>query len=180
VSPIQKADQRDSRITQVVGLYVRNFTIDEISSRLGIDAKEVVGILKVARKRWRARTKRSIDQLVSHEVAKLDAVERAAWEGWDKSQRDQVQTVNEVTDTPKGPQTKDGVKRINQAGAPAFLQTITATVRQRCELLGLTHDESKNEKQNDSPEVVEVLIETQEEADQFRTISMDQYRQAKG
>lgn len=180
MTPAQKADQRDSRISRVIDLYVRNYSPDEIAAKLGVDHAEVAGILRAARKRWKARTKRSIDKLISYEVAKLDAVERAAWDGWDRSQKDQIQTVNEVVDTPKGPQTKDGVKRIGQAGAPGFLTTITATVRQRCELLGLTHDESKNEGQTDSPEVVEVLIETQEEADQFRTISMDQYRQAKG
>jgi hypothetical protein len=180
VDKTQSADITTATAGRIVGLYVRGYPIHEITQREGIDGGEIRKIISRERKRWRARTKKARNDLIAKECAKLDAVERAAWEGWDRSLKDEVQVVDEETDSPKGPTIKTGTKRINQAGSPAFLATITNTVRQRCELLGLTFEKVDEGKAADSPEVVDLLIETREEAEEFRAISLEDYKRARG
>lgn len=176
-SPTQKADARNRLASQIAGLYVRGYSPDQISRRLGCNPAEVKRCLSIARKHWRKRATKAYDDLLAHEVAKLDEVERAAWDGWDRSLREEVQAVSEESEGPKGPTVKTGTRRTTKAGSPAFLATITATVKQRCELLGLTKGEADNAA-DDAPEVVELVIDTREEAEEFRAISMGDYRKA--
>ena len=178
-SPVQKADRRIEGAARIANLYVRGYSPEQITRKLGCDRADVLKCISIARKRWRKRASKAYDDLIAHEVAKLDEVERSAWDGWDRSLREEVQTGNEETEGPKGPTIKTSVKRVTKAGSPAFLQTITATVKQRCELLGLTKGESEDTTADDAPEVVELVIDTREEAEEFRTISMGEYRQAR-
>ena len=176
-SQTQKADANLRLAAQISGLYIRGYSPEQIVRRTGCDPCDVKRCLATARKHWRKRATKAYDDLVAHEVAKLDEVERAAWEGWDRSLREEVQAVSEESEGPKGPTVKTGTKRTTKAGSPAFLATITATVKQRCDLLGLTRGEADNTT-DDAPEVVELVIDTREEAEEFRAISMGDYRKA--
>lgn len=176
-SQTQKADARTRLSSQIAGLYIRGYSPEQIVRRIGCEPADVKRCLTIARKHWKKRATKAYDDLLAHEVAKLDEVERAAWDGWDRSLREEVQAVNEESEGPKGPTVKTGTRRTTKAGSPAFLQTIAATVKQRCELLGLTKGEADSTA-DDAPEVVELVIDTREEAEEFRSISMGEYRRA--
>jgi len=76
---------------------------------------------------------RDFDAARSEQLAKIDAVESAAWAGWVKSQ-EPAETLQAETfgDRQRARKTSKG-----QAGDPRFLATVLACVERRCAVLGL-------------------------------------------
>jgi hypothetical protein len=95
--------------------------------------------LSVIRQEWQARRIWNIDQHVSQELAKLDYIEKQAWEAWFKSREDQKETVQQVRpgqdDKPKP---VGGMITTRPGGGnDKFLKLALECVQERSKLLGL-------------------------------------------
>ena len=150
-----------------------------IAASLKMDEAEVRSSLKRIHRGWLKRIDQSFDRLIAQEVARLDEVEKAAWEGWDRSLRDEVSQTSKDVSGSDSDKHEATIKRTSKAGTPAFLSTISSTIKQRCELLGLVDPEARNTARNsDDSQVVPIVIESREQADGLKTLSLDEFRKA--
>lgn len=138
------------RQQQIAERYLRGAYQTEIARELGIDQSQVSRDLKAIRGLWLASAIRDFDAAKAEELARVDAVERAAWAAWERSQSDKEASFEEQVDDPipytdsEGkPQTttktrkKTSLRREGQSGNPAFLHIILECVERRCKILGL-------------------------------------------
>jgi transposase-like protein len=113
--------------------YLRGDYQSAIARDLGISQQQVSYDLKAIRAQWLASSVRDFDAAKAQELARVDEVERAAWAGWTRSQKDKEIEFEE--EGPKG--SRSGNRKEGQSGNPAFLQVILSCISKRCEILGL-------------------------------------------
>src|SRR5262249_7801137 len=78
----------------------------------------------------------------AQELAKIDAVETAAWAAWERSQHDAEIRLAETTHCGGSQQTRASKKTANRAGDASFLESIVRCIALRCKLLGLFKERS--------------------------------------
>jgi hypothetical protein len=124
---------------KVVGsLYLQGKYQDEIAKVVNVDRGTVSRDLQAIQEEWLKSGLMDLNAAKARELARIDEVERNAWAGWEKSQKD-AETM-EVTGTAQGGRGKpDTVKKITkgQAGDSRFLAIILNCVNKRSEILGL-------------------------------------------
>ena len=86
---------------------------------------------------WLKSSIRDFDSVKSEQLAKIDAVERAAWQAWDGSLKPREITVQEVSDGEHQAK-RVSIRREQQGGDPRFLQIIQKCIDQRCDILGIS------------------------------------------
>jgi hypothetical protein len=176
--PKTEEDIALERTERVSSLYRRGKSYRDIAETLGITLGQVSNDMKRCRKLWRQRASRSYAAHLYEQLAKLDELESAAWVGWERSLRDELVTGTEDGETPMGKVSKTRVSRVTKSGNASFLKIINDTVRQRCELLGLLDPDSRGVNGDSADDqVVSVVIETRDEATEFKTMSLEQYRE---
>lgn len=172
------ADIANERCAKTASLYVRGKTFGEIAEELGISRDTVKNDMKRARAIWRKRASRTYAKHLHEQLAKLDEVENAAWVGWERSLKDELDTGTEDTETPRGAVSKTKIRRRSQCGNASMLKTISEAVRQRSELLGLLDSDARNGSQDEvDAEVVSIVIESREEAHELKSLSLADYRE---
>ena len=136
--------QRLERRRQVADLYLNGATQWEIAGRLQCSQGTVCNDLAAIREQWLGSSLRDFDAKKAEELARLDAVERAAWQVWERSFEDartSYQRTEEALQSP--PKATKGrseakedqarlvvVRRIvaetrkGQAGDPRFLERV--------------------------------------------------------
>lgn len=140
----------EARRAQVARLYLKGQSLREIAVRFDVSHVSVFNDLEAIRASWKATRETALDQWTAEQLAKLDAVEAAAWEGWDASRRDTVTKLDETTGEPPmligaGPvivfggelKTKTSERRQSNAGDPTFLAVVERCIERRCKLLGI-------------------------------------------
>lgn len=142
---------RAERLPRVVDQYCKGRTCREISLKEGITIHSVYKDLQYARQIFWKRNNEASDRLIFEQAAKLDAAERAAWEGWERSCKDAEETTEEASES-NGNKLVKKVK--GQSGDPSFLAIVAKIVDQRCKLFKIGQYASE-----DSGTVVARLIE---------------------
>lgn len=102
----------------IARLYLQGVTQEVIGKKLGMTQPAISQHLTKVREDWRQSAMVDFNERKSIEVAKLDEVERNAYEAWAKSRT--------------GP---DG--KISGPGNPRFLDVIVKCIQQRKEIFGL-------------------------------------------
>lgn len=105
-----------------------------------ISSGQVFQDIQKARNEWRSRPMPNYDQLRNDELAKLDLLEKAAWEGFRKSQEEEVHkslTERGIDDDVNPPAKVKTMATTSQAGDARFLQVVERVHTRRCEMLGL-------------------------------------------
>lgn len=138
------------RRQQVAEMYLRGDYQTTIADALGVDQAQISRDLKALRSMWLASAIRDFDAARAEELARIDAVEKAAWDGWERSQKDKEVALNEQFDDPIITKNKEGgvtttprmrkhqrLQKEGQAGSPAFLNTVLTCIERRCSILGL-------------------------------------------
>lgn len=105
----------------------------EIARSFDVSQQQISQDLKAIRAAWLASAVRDFDAAKAHELAKIDEVERQAWQAWARSQEDKEVEFDESG--PKGH--RSGSRREGQVGAPAFLELVLKCIDKRCQILGL-------------------------------------------
>ena len=173
------SDKKLARSATSAELYLRGYTFTQIAEQLDVSYKVVKTDIALARDCWRDRSTQAIAVRLHEEVARIDRIEQAAWEGWDRSLRDAVQTTTEDVDKAEHSETKLKIVRVAQSGNPVFLRMVADCVRQRCELLGLLDPETRDQMtQQDYDQVVSVVIETREQWNKLKPLTYDEFEDA--
>lgn len=163
-SETEIADRR----RQVADLYLHGKTTPAIGILLGVAHSTVSKDLKALRKLWVQEAILSINEIKAAQLAKLDAIEEAAWDAWTRSLLPFNKTVTERSGDEELPQAEAAgpqraappnqavaiprrrmraqVVRADKEGNPSFLILVTNVIRLRCEILGVTdplaHDDT--------------------------------------
>lgn len=134
-----------ARRHRVAQLYLQGRTLVEIGSALGVHYATVSRDLEWLRREWLASAVRDFDAARGQELAKIDELERQAWQGWFRSlearetktiERDQL-AARQAGEMPQVERGKARVRTEGQAGNPAYLHQIGWCITKRCELLGI-------------------------------------------
>ncbi len=142
--------------------YLHGQTMRQIAARRNIDTATVCRDIKAARAEWAEHRLLGIDELKANELAKLEAIELAAWQGWDRScdVAQSKRTKQRGTAAPETDTTERG-----QAGNPRFLELAIRCHEKRCELLGLKEVRPEDERDAGAPEPGELTL------DEFKRLS---------
>lgn len=171
------AAEREVRAPTVAKMYLRGMSHRAIASALKIDFKTVGKDIEHCRKIWRENSLKSFEAHLAEQLAKLDQAEAAAWNGWERSQLDDVQTSTEETETADGPIMKTKMSKRGQSGQAAFIATVTKIVELRCKLLGLLDkDAAEQSIATANFNVVSIVVDSREQAEEMRTLTVDQFR----
>lgn len=128
--------QREDDLRQIVTLYLQGHTQVQIGEMLGLSNQQISYDLATVRKRWQQQTVYNLDEHKARELARLDTVERAAWRGWDRSQRPGVKKNWHVTGDPEVATWK-AIEMTRRDGDPRYLTIVMDCVHERCKILGL-------------------------------------------
>ena len=153
-----KVQDVDLRLNLVADLYLKGHSLRFIAGLLqkdhGVKASHqtVFNDVKALREQWKAERMEAYETSLATELEKLDRVEVAAWQGWERSlsimqkrtkqkgrpDGGSIMTIEASTDTYEA----------DSAGDPRFLAIIAKVSEQRSRLLGLFQKEEKS--QNDA------------------------------
>jgi len=142
VSPTKRAVQR-TMLADVyhksAELHLQGKTLKEIGEITGRCKATVCRDLKAIRAEWRKQAVQDIGEKIADELAKVNNVERQAWEAWEKSKRNkEVRTTKSIKGT-----IEKTIQTEGQSGNPTFLGKIIDCIQRRCELLGLDRPKKK-------------------------------------
>ncbi len=148
--------QIDKDRTEVAEMFVRAVPVRQIAIRLNkmnahlgysLSFQQIYQDITVITKNWQQERTAYIDRQVSMEVAKINAVENAAWDAWERSVDGRKKT--EIT----GGRTDDEGRIIggevnkrtkeSSAGDGRYLMIVLTCVKQRAELLGIIEQKLK-------------------------------------
>jgi ParB-like chromosome segregation protein Spo0J len=140
----------EARRHEEAALYLQQWPQHRIAAKFGIDRVTVARDLKWIRQQvWRPNTALKLDERKLHELAKVDRVEQAAWEAWERSLLDaeRKEAVLDESGTDGNPVKKTHVKKITegQSGDARFLEIILKCGERRCGILGIPTQTSRME-----------------------------------
>jgi len=139
----------DERRARVASYKVRGFSIRQMRVALAEDGHTnpatgepwSIGILardlSELDKRWKAEALRDIAAWKVVELERLDAVERAAWEAWERGIGKKQKTITERNQGGKGSVAKARIETEELNGDPRYLAVILDCQQRRARLLGL-------------------------------------------
>ena len=139
----REIDERRRRVSE---LYLRAVRQVDIADELDVTQGTISTDIAWLRKQWREEFLHNVDERVSDELARIDELERVAWEAWERSVGEVKQSTTErvgrdlaaIDEGARGIQReKLVVHKRDQAGDPAFLARVAWCIQRRCELLGL-------------------------------------------
>jgi hypothetical protein len=137
----------------------------EIAEELGLSGPTVGADMKVVQERWMTESTTKIAEAKALELAKLNNLEIAYWDGWDRSRKDQVTVTTEIN-WDGGVREKTQTR--GQSGDARFLDGINECVKTRCKILGITLDLTINIDLNVLPlEYLERVVAGESEIDVF-------------
>jgi len=126
------------RREEIARRYLQGQYQSQIARDMGITQSAVSLALKKIRAEWLASSLRNFDALQAEQLAKIDLVEVAAWEGWARSLLPREVSVTEATEGKAQPTVrKASLRREGQAGDPRFLVCVQKCIDQRIGILGL-------------------------------------------
>lgn len=131
-------DEMRQRRRQAASLWLRGVPQSHIAQQLGVSAKTIARDLQATRREWVETRVTDWEQAREIELHKLDALEREAWEAWDRSQR--PAETNKVSGSGTDLTEKRRGEKIshNRTGDPRYLDVVVRCIDRRCALLGIS------------------------------------------
>jgi transposase-like protein len=134
-----------SRRLKAAEMYLRGTTsLTRIAHELGVHKSQISRDFKIIKARWRDQYTADLNTAKQRELAKIDGLEAAAWQTWERSCQDAETLHSGVL---KGRTDKDGnplpdvqksYKTVHgQTGDARFLELVHTCIAQRCKILGL-------------------------------------------
>jgi hypothetical protein len=133
-------EQRENDLEIIAKLFIQKRTHEEIAAHLRANrpyrvSRHIVSYdLGEIMERWRTTALNSVQAWKMEQLARLNVLEREAWDAWERSQKDRSSKSQSV-----GP---DGARhtnvRLDQSdGDPRFLAVVFQCIEYRCRILGL-------------------------------------------
>lgn len=136
-------EERERDLPVVARMYAQGHSIRDIAQYINMEREYSLGQtaiwndIQTVRARW---LDDSVDALARHkadQLSKIDAAERQAWEGWEKSKLDKEKR-KKSTGIQSGKATDvETEEKEGQAGEPKFLEIILSCIDRRCKILGI-------------------------------------------
>ena len=144
-APKRTKGQRERDLVLVSEMYLRGETQEAIAIAVsdnydGFDlSRQQMGYdIKKLHKRWIRSQLINIDAAKARELARVDSIEREAWDAWEHSKQDAEIITTKGKGTKDEPaQMEKTVQRKGQIGDVSFLRVVQWCVEQRCKILGL-------------------------------------------
>ncbi len=127
--------EREAHLPRIAELYLEGKTQGEIGAEIGVHQSTVCRELAGIRQRWVESSLVNFDEAKRRELAVVDRVEAAAWEGWRESQK--PKETSKTSGKRGGPVETAEKEVVERAGNPRFLDVILKCVERRCAILGL-------------------------------------------
>lgn len=124
------------RREKVARMYAQGMWQADIAARVGVSRGQVTQDLAVIIKVWQATLVSEVGRLKAEQLAKIDATEAAAWEGWHRSCEVARRKRAKLIRTDDGERTETQQDEEPQAGDPRFLQVVMSCVSERCKIIG--------------------------------------------
>lgn len=140
----------ERRRIRVAGFLLKGLRNCEIAIALKVSDAVITQDIKAIRADWRQVRLQTYNHWLEQELAKLEMLEREAWEGWCRS------------------------KKEGQAGDPRFLMSVLSFIEKRWKLLGFD-----NRQEGGAPperQVVEIVIGDREELKAYESFRSLQNR----
>lgn len=150
-------EQREYDIAYCANLFLRGYSYRYISESLNTDLKRrganySIGFTMVYYDmqqcliEWKRERLDTIDEYVTHELAKLDEIERELWQAWEASKLGKERTKNRTSAKPRKVLTEeekqtdwygyDEMTNETSAGNPRFLDLLLNVQQRRAKMLG--------------------------------------------
>lgn len=131
---------REARLVVVADLYCKSQTLAAIGRTVGVSVGQVSKDLSAIRSTWKAEGVAKFDERVNRELAKLDYLERRAWEAYELSLEPEEITSSEQTTEGAGAdasaRTTIGAKRRNRNPDSKFMDVVTKCIDMRIRIMG--------------------------------------------
>lgn len=132
--------QREHDRLEITRRYLKGESQPQIAEALGITRSLVSYDLQVIQDRWRQSGLYDLNEARGRELARIDEVEREAWQAWADSKQDKQIAVQRSGggDREKPLTVKEAMlRKEGQSGNPAFLTIVLDCIERRSKLLGL-------------------------------------------
>jgi len=139
-----KIQAKNDRV-RIAELYIKGVYQSVIAKELGLSQVQISHDLKRIQAEWVKNTTLNLDAYKGKEIAKIDQVERTAWEGYTRSLGKFKSTITTGRDISENKETgkvtagnKDQVVKVEERnGDPRFLDIVMKCIERRCKLMGL-------------------------------------------
>lgn len=149
------------RREKVARLYLQGWTQMRIGRELACSQATVSGDLKAVREWWRESATMALGERIALELSRIDRIEAEAWDAWERSKAERIQSFAE-TDTagpdgqpPEGTEAdrrqrqrttrkKSGIRKQQVTGEDRYLSIVLDCVQRRCKILGLDAPDKLN------------------------------------
>lgn len=135
--------QRESDLVFISDLYARGKTHQEIRDELAevrdyeVCRSQITKDIQEIRKRWQAIAMQDYEKKIATELAKIDHLEREAWDAWDRSRGVDITEYEKTSEADGGNAKEKSVKKRYPHGDPRYLEQVQKCIGQRITLLGL-------------------------------------------
>lgn len=129
------AELRDQHLLVTARMYLKGATLREIGRENDVSPQTVMRDVAIIRELWFQRMAEDYDELVARELAKLDELERVAWEAWEASKTRESTTSGQTTGATATQFAT--LRRDESAGDATFLARVAWCIDRRVKLLGL-------------------------------------------
>jgi hypothetical protein len=173
--------QREYDRTRAVELYLRGHSLLEISVAVGVSRRTLQADLSRVRQRWLASQIRDWDELQAVELARIDQIESAAWDGYDESRQGTRKRKHVKGLDSKGAKDIRLREQTTSAGNPKFLEVALRCIGMRCKILGI--DQAKDAGALSTAQSSELVSYTTEELEaivKVRNQALERQRRARG
>ena len=167
----QVQEREDGKTATVAELWLKGYSIKRIAVSVGLHHRQVRELVLKSKAIWLKRKELALTDVVAEQLRRIDLIEMNAWDAWERSQQDFVET--------KVAQTKDGSFKTRTSktsvGDPRFLDAALKCVEQRCKLLGVF--KPPEERAEMTVWGVTVVVDNPEQAEEI--LSYEQFRNMK-
>lgn len=130
--------QREEHRSKIAALRLRGYEFREIAREMELSLSYVYTEYKVVELRWRKAAHDDLATQKAKELAHLDAVEKEAWEAYERSRKHAVEQQEKSGYVGKERVPKETrAKQKTRDGDPRFLSVVMQCIDRRIKLLGL-------------------------------------------
>ena len=147
-------EEMADRRAKVESLVLRGWTPRAIAQKLGVSPTTIYRDIKAVRDQWKVLRVRDYDAALSEQLEKLIAIEREAWDAWDRSKQEEVRTKvikegesktsegRQEAENTNGNQFAAGKHKAerataSQTGDLRYLELVIKCIDRRCKMQGL-------------------------------------------
>lgn len=176
----QRSDEAKIRAQEVAKHVLRGKTYAAVAKIVGVSPATITNDMKWMRQVWTKKAAKPYAELIASKLARLDELYAVAWECLEKSQRDLLETGDDVIESDSGKTTKTSTKRKQQSGSAALIAEVRNITRQQCELLGLLDREARESGVTvDDEQVISLVIDDRKGIDRLKLLDLGEFEEAK-